>query len=134
MYWTSFKVIGHSSKNLGPSQKHLAPPGDPSWLRAWSRRLGGSQIEGCQEGLHLLKYQKLSATIVVCHTWEVIFCSPIIGYFCWSNYAIFQGKNTDWKRFISLIQKRSETGPKQWALFFTSYTDLVYLQNLFKRV
>jgi len=24
-------------------------------------------------------------------------------------------------------------GPKQWASFFTSYTDLVYLQNVFKR-
>jgi len=43
MYWTSFKVIGHSSKNVGPSQKHFAPPGDPSWLRAWSRRLGEGQ-------------------------------------------------------------------------------------------
>ena len=79
------------------------------------------------------KYQKLSATIVVCHTKEVTFCRSKSGYFCWSNYAIFQGKTTVWKRFISSIQKRFETGPKQWASFFTSYTDLVYLQNVFKR-
>ena len=25
-----------------------------------------------------------------------------------------------------------ETGPKEWASFFTSCTDLVYLQNVFK--
>jgi len=97
------------------------------------RRLGGSQIGGRQKCLHLLKYQRLSATIVVCHTKEVIFCRSKSGYFCWSNYAIFQGITTVWKRFISLFQKTFETGPKQRASFFTSYTDLVYLQNVFKR-
>jgi len=49
------------------------------------------------------------------------------------SYAIFQGINTVWKRFILLIQKTFETGPKQWASFLTSCTDLVYLQNVFKR-
>jgi len=49
--------------------------------------------------------------------------------FCWSNYPMFQGITTVWKRFISLIQKTFETGPKQWALFFTGYADLVYLQK-----
>jgi len=39
--------------------------------------------------------------------------------FFWSNYAIFAGKTTVWKRFISSIQKRFEKGPKQWASFFT---------------
>jgi len=43
---------------------------------------GGSQIGGRQEGLHLLKYQNLSATIVGCHTKMVTFCRPKIGYFC----------------------------------------------------
>jgi len=75
----------------------------------------------------------LSATIVVCHTKETMFYRSKSGYFCWSNYAIFQGRNTVWKRFISLVQKTFELGPKQWASFFTSYTDLVYLQNVFKR-
>jgi len=28
------KIIGHSLKNLGPSQKTLRPSGVPSWLRA----------------------------------------------------------------------------------------------------
>jgi len=32
---------------------------------------------------------------------------------------------------LSLLQKTFETGPKQWASFFTSYADLVYLQNVF---
>jgi len=67
---------------------------------------GGSQIGGCQEGLYLLKYQRLSTTIVGCNTKVVTkvvnFCRPKSGYFCWSNYAVFQGKNTFWKRFISL--------------------------------
>ena len=88
---------------------------------------GGSQSGGGLKCLHLLKYQRLSATIVVCHTKEVMFCRSKSGYFCWSIYAIFQGITTVWKRFISLIQKTFETGPKQWASFFTSYTDLVYL-------
>jgi len=33
---------------------------------------------------------------------------------------------------MTLIQKMFQTGPKQWASFFTSYTDLVCLQNAFK--
>jgi len=37
--------------------------------RIQCKRLGGySQIGWRQKGLHLLKYQRLSATIVVCHT------------------------------------------------------------------
>jgi len=28
-------MIGHSLKNLGPSQKTFLLPGVPSWLRAW---------------------------------------------------------------------------------------------------
>jgi len=35
MYWTSFKIIGHISKNLAPLRKLFAPPGVPSWLRIW---------------------------------------------------------------------------------------------------
>jgi len=31
------KAIGHSLKNLGPSQKTLPPPGVPSWLRSWAK-------------------------------------------------------------------------------------------------
>jgi len=88
---------------------------------------GGQSNWGAPKCLHLLKYQTLSATK------EVIFCRSKSGYFCWSNCAIFQEITTVWKRFISLIQKTFETGPKQWAPFFTSYTDLVYLQNVFKR-
>ena len=62
-----------------------APPVPPSDAH------GGSQIGGRQKGLHLLKYERLSATIVVCHTKVVTFCRSKSGYFCWSNYAIFQG-------------------------------------------
>jgi len=60
---------------------------------------GGSQIGESQKCLHLPKYQRVSATK------EVIFCGSKSGYFCWSNYAIFQRITTVWKRFISLIQK-----------------------------
>ena len=104
-----------------------------SQWRIQTRRLGGSQIWGRQKCLHLLKNQRLSATIVVCHTKEVIFCRSRSGYFCGSNYAIFQRITAVWKRFISLIQITFETGPKQWASFFTSYREFVYLQNVFKR-
>jgi len=38
-------------------------------------------------------------------------------YFCWPNSAIFQGINTVYKRFISLIHKKFEAGPKI-GLFF----------------
>jgi len=55
---------------------------------------GCSQIGGRQEDLHLLQYQSLSATIVGCNTKVVTFCRPKSGYFCWSNYAIFQSKTT----------------------------------------
>ena len=94
---------------------------------------GGSQIGGRQKGLHLLKYQRLSSTIVVCHKNELTFCRPKSGYFCSSNYAIFQEITTVWKRYIYLIQKTFETGPRHCASFFTGYTDLVYLQSVFKR-
>jgi len=52
---------------------------------------GGSQIGGRQKCLHLLKHQRLSATIVVCQTKEIIFCRSKSCYFCWSNYVLFQG-------------------------------------------
>ena len=93
---------------------------------------GGRPIRGRQEGLYLLKYQRLSATIVGCYTKVVTFCRPRSGYFLYSIYVIFQGIKTVWKRFISLIQKMFQTGYKQWASFFTSYTYLVYPQNVFK--
>ena len=100
---------------------YIVPVADPD------QAFGGEAIGRRQKCLHLLKYQRLSATK------EVIFCTSESGYFCWSNYAIFQGIATLWKRFISLIQKTFERGPKQWVSFFTSYTDLLYLQNVFKR-
>jgi len=93
---------------------------------------GGSQIGGRQEGLHLLKYQSLSATIVGCNTKVVTFCRPKSGCFCWFYYAIFQGKITVWKRFISLIQGLKRV-PNSGPCLSQDYTDLVYLQNVFKR-
>jgi len=39
----------------------------------------------------MLKYQRLSATILGCHTTVVTFCRSKSGYFYLSNYAIFQG-------------------------------------------
>ena len=113
----TWKTLDYAINNMRSSQ----------WRIQTMRLGGGSQIGERQKCLHLLKYQRLSETK------EVIFCRSKSGYFCWSNYAIFQGITTVWKRFISLIQKTFETGSKQWASFFTTYTDLVYLQNVFKR-
>ena len=101
----------------------------PQW-RIQTRRLGGQSNMGRQKGLHLLKYQRLSATLVGCHTKVVTFCRPKSVYFCWSKYGIFQGISTVWKRFISLIQKIFETGLEQSASCFTSYTYIVFLQNV----
>ena len=42
------------------------------------------------------------------------------GYFCWSNYAIFQETTIVSMRFI--IQKTFEASTKRRASFFTSYT------------
>ena len=55
---------------------------------------GGQSNRGAPKGLHLLKYQRLSATIVWCHTKVVTFYRPKRGYFYWLNYAIFQGITT----------------------------------------
>jgi len=38
MCWTQFKNIGHCSKIWVPLGELFAPPGVPSWLRAWSLR------------------------------------------------------------------------------------------------
>jgi len=101
--------------------------------RIQTRRSGGSQIGGGRKGLHLLYYQRLFATIVVCHTHEVIFVGRKVANFCWSTYVIFQRITTVWKCFVSLIHKSFETGPNQWASIFTSYIVLVYLHNVFEK-
>jgi len=90
--------------------------------RFQTRRLGGSQIGGRQECVHLLKYQTLSATK------QVIFCRSKRCYFCWSNYAIFQVITTVWKRSISLIQKTFETnsGPR-----FSEVTQMSYIYKMY---
>ena len=108
----------------------FSPLSPPHWISLWCSLLtsGGSnqwRIQAFgrrQKGLHLLKYKRLSATILKCHTKVVTFCRPKSGYFYLSNYAIFQRITTVWNCFISLIQKTFETVPKQWASFFTSYT------------
>jgi len=44
--------------------------------------------------LHLFKHPKLSVKIVGYHAKVVTFLGQECGYFCWSNYAIFQGITT----------------------------------------
>jgi len=51
---------------------------------------GGSQIGRRQKCLHLLKYQKLSATTIVCHTKEVIFCRSKSGFFVGRTMLFFR--------------------------------------------
>jgi len=62
-------------------------------FRQWriqTKRLGGSQIWGRQEGLHLHKYQSLSATIVGCHTKVVTFCRPKVAIFVGRTMRFFR--------------------------------------------
>ena len=106
---------------------HFQSVPDPDQAFGGEVKLGGAKMSS------LALYQRLSARIVVRHTKEVIFCRSKSGCFCWSNYAIYSRNNHSLKAlYISLIQKTFETGPKQWASFFTSYTDLVYSKNVFK--
>jgi len=102
--------VGKTNFTTSPPGKFLknSPSGTPlekSFRRPWlplfvyvclsggSRPgvLGEKSNRGAPKGLHSLEYQRLSATIVGCHTKVVTFCRPKCGYFCWSNYAIFQG-------------------------------------------
>jgi len=62
-----------------------------SQWRIQTRRLGGKSNWGEPKCLHLHNTKRLSATIVVCYTKEVIFFRSKSGCFCWSKYAIFQG-------------------------------------------
>jgi len=97
--------------------------------RIQTRRLGGSQIGGRQEVFNCLNTKVcLRQSLVVTQKW-LPFVGQKVAIFVGRTMRFFREKQV-WKRFISLIQKRCETGPKQWASFFTSYTDLVYLQNL----
>jgi len=66
---------------------------------------GGQSNRGARK-MSSLKYQRLSATIVVCHTKEVIFSMSKSGYYCWSNYAIFSGNNHSLKA-LSIISSEN---------------------------
>jgi len=54
---------------------------------------GGSQIGRGQKGLHLLKYQRLSATVVGYHTKVVTFCRPRKWLFLLVELCNFSGNN-----------------------------------------
>ena len=99
------------------------------WISGGSRPgvWGGSQIGGRQNCLHLLSYQRLSATK------EVIFCRSKSGYFCWSNYAIFQGITTIWKRFVSLIQKTFEPGSQATQISYIYKIKILCIRKSVKR-
>jgi len=72
-----------------------------------------------QKRIHLFRYPRFSATIVEHHTKVVVrFVDQESGYFCCSNYVIFQGITTAWKRFVSIIHKTLEVGPKRRGLVF----------------
>jgi len=62
----------------------------PVQWRIQTNRLGGQSNWGRQKGLHLLKYQRLSATIVVCHTKEVTFCKPKVAIFVGRSMRFFK--------------------------------------------
>ena len=66
---------------------------DPDQAFGWGSQIGGRQ-KCCLNTKGLLKYQRLSAKIVLYPTKEAIFCWSISGCFCWWNYGIFQGITT----------------------------------------
>ena len=116
----------HSDGKIFPTKRHLKMT-YYQWL-IQTKGFGGSQIGGRQNGLHLGK--RLSATIVGCRTKVVTFCRPKMAIFVGRTMRFFK-KKTQFES--ALIQKTFGTGPKQWVSFFTSYTDLAYLQNVLER-
>jgi len=50
-----------------------------------------------------------------------------------AELCYFSGNKQSLKALYIMNLKKFGTGPKQWASFLTRYTDLVYLQNVFKR-
>ena len=88
--------------------------------RIQTRRLGGSEIGGHQEGFTCLNTKVcLPQSLGVTQKW-LPFVGQKVAIFVGRTMRFFREKAV-WKGLISLIQKRFETGPKQWASFFTSY-------------
>jgi len=73
----------------------------------------GSQIEGNQEGLHLLKYQRFSTTIVGCHTKVVTICRPKKWIFLLVELRDISGNNHSLKALYIInsenVWSRSQT-------------------------
>ena len=80
--------------------------------------LGDSQM-GSHQTYHLLTQGSLWQSLDITQKWST-FVGQESGYFCWSNYSIFQRLTTVWKRIILLIKKTFEADSKRWASFFTS--------------
>jgi len=59
------KCVGHSLKNLGPSQKTLRSPGVPSLLRAWSSLQRG--VAKTSQNFHLGGPMKIRWTFFIFH-------------------------------------------------------------------
>jgi len=72
--------------------------------------VGGSQIGGSQKGLHLLKYQRLSATIVGYHTKVVTFCRPKKWLFLLVEPCDISGNNHSLKAFYIIHSKNVRIG------------------------
>jgi len=103
-----------------------------SQFRIQTRRMGGSQIGGREKCLHLNTKGCLRQSLCVTQK-RLSFPCQKVAIIVGRTMLFFQGITTVWKRFLSLVQKTFEMGRNQWTSFYTSYTYLVYLQNVFKR-
>jgi len=107
-YIQPFPVKLHKNANYSNTFRAVADP---------DQAFGGQSNWGAPRSLQLLKYQSLSATIVSCNTKMVTFCRPKSGYFCWSNYAIFQGK-TSLKALYIINSEKVWNGSQTVGLVF----------------
>jgi len=71
-----------------------------------TRRLGGSRIGGSRKGIHLIKYPRLSATIVGYRTKVVTFCRPREWLFLLVELCDLSGNNHNLKALYIIHSER----------------------------
>jgi len=76
---------------------------------------------------------RFAANNVGCNRNVVIFYRPKSGYFCWSNYAIFQGKphfeSALYHQFRKGLKRAPNSGPRFSQGTQISYINLLYLKG-----
>ena len=92
----------------------------PPCSAAWDpdQAFGGSIQIGAPKSLHLHKYQRLSATIVGCHTNVVTFCRPKKWLFVLFELCYFSGNNHSLKALCIINSENVWNGPQTVGLIF----------------